>query len=69
MIERRRPAPCSPRHRSCSPAHAAMVADYRAAREAHWSQMECVTALYDTEVSEYLQHTPAPTFGDWLRNR
>jgi len=31
--------------------------------------MEYATALYDTEVSEYRQHTPPPLFRDWLTNR
>lgn len=58
------------RHRiHCSDAHAQLVADYTAARQAWWEAMEQATALYATEEAEYRADNPPPMFADFLRDR
>lgn len=78
MIERRRPR-CSPRHaRNCSHAHAALVAEYRDARDAQLALRESgVTApasvtfgssatYSQLEDDDFAAVVPPVRFKDWL---
>lgn len=60
--------PCSPRHRSCSPAHAALVRGYREERERQESLFEEHTGAYraDEEHAKAKGHTMID-FHVWLR--
>lgn len=62
MIARR----CSPKHPSCWPGHADLVDNYRMARHADLMALEAATALYPTEVREYVTERPLITFKQWL---
>lgn len=45
--------PCSPRHRSCSPAHAELVDGYRLERERQQAQLDRFTGAYDSDVAHW----------------
>lgn len=61
-------APCSPRHKSCSPAHAALVDGYRQERERQEQHLEDVTGNYAGDI----EHLKAKghiliDFQQWLK--
>ena len=61
----RRPT-CSPRHRRwCSPAHAALVCEYRDARDAREALRES-EACYQLERDDFTDRHPPILFRDWL---
>lgn len=65
---RRSFTPCSPRHSKCSPAHAAMVEEYRLHRQAISEQAETEAMGYPTETAEfYRDSTRAVTFPEYVR--
>lgn len=60
--------PCNTRHRSCSPAHADLVNNYRSERHRQEVELEAITGNYPADQ----QHWKAKggkliTFGDWLK--
>jgi hypothetical protein len=60
--------PCSPRHRSCSPAHSALVEDYRSERHRQEIALEAITGGHIADK----QHWEAKggkliDFADWLK--
>lgn len=60
--------PCSPRHKSCSPAHAELVESYRNERWRQEQQQEASTGNYAGDIA----HAKAKghkliDFGDWLK--
>jgi hypothetical protein len=60
--------PCSTRHRSCSPAHADLVASYRIERWRQEQAFEELTGAYagDVEHAKAKGHTLID-FGAWLK--
>jgi hypothetical protein len=60
--------PCSPRHRSCSPAHAALVEDYRLERWRQEQMMSDLTGSYPGDITHWkAKGGKLIDFGHWLR--
>jgi hypothetical protein len=60
--------PCSPRHKSCSPTHAAMVWEYRAERARQEVRLEAVTGGYIADHDHWkAKGGKLISFGDWLK--
>ncbi|MGH3503884.1 MAG: hypothetical protein ACRDQA_23760 [Nocardioidaceae bacterium] len=57
---------CSRRHPGCTPAHAELVENYRAARQAYLEALEAETALYRAELDAFRAAHPPLTFKAWL---
>ena len=56
-------------HRRRSARHSNMMDEYYAIRQAWWERMEHETMLYPTEVAEYRERHPQPTFKEFLMGR
>lgn len=62
--------PCSPRHKSCSPAHAELVNDYQAERYRQEIALEAVTGGYEADYEHWrAKGGKLITFAEWLRSR
>jgi predicted glycoside hydrolase/deacetylase ChbG (UPF0249 family) len=60
--------PCSPRHKSCSPAHAALVESYRQERWRQEVQLEAVTNGYTADYEHWkAKGGKLITLSDWLK--
>lgn len=60
--------PCAPRMLGCTTRclHRQLVENYRDARQAWEDQAEAETHGYATELAEYAEANPGPTFKAWL---
>ena len=59
--------PCSPRHHSCSPTHAALVAGYRDERRRQEMLRDEITGMYTGDEKHYAAtHEPLIDFKQWL---
>lgn len=63
--------PCKPRMAGCSVRclHRQLVENYRDARDAWESIAEAETHGYATELAEYAEQNPGPTFKVWLEGQ
>jgi hypothetical protein len=60
--------PCSPRHKSCSPAHAELVESYRIERHRQEVELEAATGGYAGDIAFYKATNGwIVSFGDWLK--
>lgn len=62
--------PCSPRHTSCSPAHAELVRGYQAERYRQWETREVILGMFNRDGMMRIWRENGGrlvTFGDWLR--
>lgn len=61
--------PCSPRHHHCSPAHASLVAGYRAERERQLVLFEAETGNYKGDIKWHKENGhELITFKKWLKS-
>ena len=59
--------PCSPKHKSCSPAHAELVRGYREERQRQEAELEDITNGYDGELERWRENGgKLITFKEWL---
>lgn len=63
--------PCAPRMRGCGATcgHRALVESYRDAVDAWDAAAEAATMGYATELREYAEANPRPTFKQWLEGQ
>lgn len=63
--------PCRPRMRGCAASclHRQLVESYRDARDAWEARREAETHAYATEMAEWAQDHPGPTFKAWLEGQ
>lgn len=60
--------PCSSRHKSCSPAHAELVNDYRLERWRQEALFEAETGLNETEIQTWKENgNKLIDFKGWLK--
>ncbi|UOW93433.1 hypothetical protein SEA_LABELLE_70 [Mycobacterium phage Labelle] len=58
--------PCSPKHKNCSPAHAALVRDYRAERERQEVLNDRILNNREEKRIWFENFNRLVTFRDWL---
>lgn len=60
--------PCSPKHKSCSPAHAELVESYRQERWRQIVDRERLTGDYDADIEHWeAKGGKLISFTDWLQ--